>query len=83
MDSARDVCMTHNREKFREGQLRTRNARANDSQVRILAVDARLGGFSSFTTEASLDKAYTIESLSQKSQIFLNKDSNTAADLPD
>ena len=56
------------------------NERVNDSQVRPLAVDASLGGVSSFTTEASLDQAYTIETLSQKSQTSLKKDSNTTAD---
>lgn len=63
-DSARGVCMTHNREQFREGcekldeAIRWANKRANDSQVKILAVDARLGEVSRFTTEASLDQAY-------------------------
>lgn len=81
--------MTHNREKFRKGYekldevIRWADKRANDSQVKLLAVDAGLGEVSRFITEASLDQVYTIESLSQKSQILLNKDSNTAVDLPD
>ena len=56
------------------------NKRVNDSQVRPLAVDASLGGVFSFTTEALLDQAYTIETLRQKSQTLLKKDFNTTAD---
>lgn len=56
----------------RDEAIRRANKRANDSQVRTLAVDASLGGVSSFPTEASLDQAYTIETLSQKSHTSLN-----------
>lgn len=56
----------------RDKAIRRANERANDSQVRTLAVDASLGGVSSFPTEASLDQAYTIETLSQKSHTSLN-----------
>lgn len=81
--------MTHNQEKFRKGcekldeAIRWANKRANDSQFNILAVDVRLGKVSRFTTEASLDQVYTIELLSQKSQILLNKDSNITVNLSD
>lgn len=56
------------------------NKRANDSQVRILVVDASLGRVFSFTNEASLDQANTIETLNQRSQTSLKKGFNTTAD---
>lgn len=56
------------------------NKRANDSQVRTLAVNVNLDGFSSFTTEASLGQANTIKTLNQKFEILLKKSFNTTAD---
>lgn len=58
--------------KQRDEAIRRANKRANDSQVGTLAVDASLGGVSSFLIEASLDQAYTIKTLSQKSHTSLN-----------
>ena len=67
----------------RDKAIRRANERANDSQVGTLAADASFGGVSSFTTEASLDEAYTIEALSQESQTSLNEGSDITADLQD
>ena len=58
----------------RDEAVQRANKRVNDSQVGTLAVDA------SFITDASLDKAYTIEARSHESQNSLDKDSNTTAD---
>jgi hypothetical protein len=64
----------------RDEAIRRANERVNDSQVGTLAVDASFGGISSFTTEASLDEAYTIEALSQESRTSLNEESETSTD---
>jgi hypothetical protein len=57
-------------EKKRNEAIRRANERANDSQATAPALGA------SFASEDSLDDPYT---LSQQSQISLNKDSNTTA----
>lgn len=67
----------------RDRAIRRANERANHSQVEALAVDASFGGFSSFTTEESLDEAYTMETLSQESRTSLNEGSNINADPPE
>lgn len=80
--------MTHNQEKFYMGckkldkKIRCANKKVNDSQVKILAINARLNEIFKFITKLLLDQLYTIESLSQKSPILLNKDFNTAVDFP-
>lgn len=58
--------------KQRDKVIKRMNKRANDSQVKILAINASLGRVFSFLTEALLDQAYTIKTLSQKSQTSLN-----------
>lgn len=65
----------------RDEAIKQANERVNDSQVGTLAVDASFGGVASFTTEASLNEASTIELLSQESQTSLNEGSNLTADL--
>lgn len=81
--------MIYNREKFCEGYKKLDktisqvNKKANNSQVKILVIDTRLDKVSRFITKASLNQAYMIELLSQKSQILLNKDSNTAVNFSD
>ncbi len=63
----------------RDEVIKRANNRANDSQTGASAVDSSFGPASSFVSEASLDEPYTIEPLSQKSQILLNEDFNTTA----
>ncbi|KAL9120286.1 MAG: hypothetical protein Q9187_003157 [Circinaria calcarea] len=99
MNQLRSFAMTDTVDTFRQGATAYRNARdwakdqrdeaitrankrANDSQVGRLAVDESFGRVSNFT-EASLDEAYTIETLSQESLTSLNKGSNATADLPE
>lgn len=56
------------------------NKRANNSQLKTLAIDASLNRVSSFTTKALLDQTNTIKTLSQKPQTLLKKDFNITAD---
>jgi ERCC4-type nuclease len=67
----------------RDEAIKRANKKVNDSQIRTLAVNASFGGISSFTTEDSLDEAYTIEALSQESRTSLNEGSNITADPPE
>ena len=63
----------------RDKVIKRANDKANDSQTGAPAVNSSFGPASSFVSEASLDEPYTIEPLSQKSQILLNEDFNTTA----
>lgn len=67
----------------RDEAIKRANERVNDGQVRTRAVNARFGGVSSSTTDASPNETYTTGAPGQESQSSLNKDSHTTADHSD